>query len=188
MIRICCRNIARIRSDNLTARFIISEEATFYINSKVNRHDICVWRTANHHTTLNLERDSSKQNVFCAITKDTIHDPFISVGTPSRVTLVQKCFPYGLCTSWKKIWMTWSSSKMSHCPTSTWLLDLHKCKLSPVMNWLCRNKWHVVQMAGDHQTTPLVMGTHEVHSPILWGFYDVVRHSDIRLFWTFSII
>jgi hypothetical protein len=86
-----------------TGRFIISEEATFSIDSKVDRHDICVWRTENHHTTLSLERELSKQNVFCAITKDTGYDPFISMGTLSQVTRVQKCFPYGLCTSWKKI-------------------------------------------------------------------------------------
>lgn len=82
-------------------------------------NDICVWGTANHHTTLDLERDSSKQKVFRAISKDKIHDPFISMGIPSQVTLAQKCFPYGFCTSWKRIWMTyhparWGTALLPH--------------------------------------------------------------------------
>jgi hypothetical protein len=61
-----CREIlARIENDNdLPARFIFSDEATFHINGKVNRHNVRVWRTENPHVTLEHERDSPKVIVF----------------------------------------------------------------------------------------------------------------------------
>ena len=93
-------------------------------------------------------KEIHQNNVFCAISKDKIHDPLIPVGTPSRVTPAQTCFPYGFCTSRKRIWTTLFSSKTKHCPTATWLLELHERKLSSVMDWMCRSQWRVVQMTG----------------------------------------
>jgi hypothetical protein len=42
----------------LPAKFIFSDEATFHINGKVNRHNVRVWGTENPHVTLQQERDS----------------------------------------------------------------------------------------------------------------------------------
>jgi hypothetical protein len=72
-----CREIlARIENDNdLPARFIFSDEATFHIKGKVNRHDVRVWGTENPHVTLEHERDSPKVNVFCAISKMKVCGP-----------------------------------------------------------------------------------------------------------------
>jgi hypothetical protein len=76
-----CREIlSRIVNDNdLPARFIFSDEATFHINGKVNRHNVRVWGTENPHVTLEHERDSSKVNVFCAISKEKVYGPFFFV-------------------------------------------------------------------------------------------------------------
>jgi hypothetical protein len=76
----CCDILARIENDNdLTARFIFSDEATFHINGKVNRHNVRVWRTENRHVTLQHERDSLKVNVFYAISKEKVYGPFFFV-------------------------------------------------------------------------------------------------------------
>jgi hypothetical protein len=84
-----CREIlTRVENENdLPARFIFSEEVTFHINGKVNRHNVRVWGTENPHVTLEHERDSPKVNVFCAISKEKVYGPFFSWETPSRLTL-----------------------------------------------------------------------------------------------------
>jgi hypothetical protein len=38
--------------NELTARFIFSDEATFYINGEMIRHSVRVWGTENSHITL----------------------------------------------------------------------------------------------------------------------------------------
>jgi hypothetical protein len=84
-----CREIlARTENDNdLPARFIFSDDATFHIKGKVNRHNVRVWGTENPHVTLEHERDSPKVNVFCAISKRRFMASSFSWETPSRVTL-----------------------------------------------------------------------------------------------------
>jgi hypothetical protein len=60
----------------LPARFLFSDEATFEVNGKVNRHNVRVWGTENPHVTFEHERDSPKVNVFCAIPKEKVYGPF----------------------------------------------------------------------------------------------------------------
>jgi hypothetical protein len=76
-----CREIlARIENDiDLPARFIFSDEETFHVNGKVNRHNVRVWETENPHDTFKHERDSPKVNVFCAISKKKVYSPFFFV-------------------------------------------------------------------------------------------------------------
>lgn len=44
-----------------------SDEATFYICGKVNRHNICNWRSENPHCIQKQVRNSEKVNVWCGI-------------------------------------------------------------------------------------------------------------------------
>jgi hypothetical protein len=75
-----CREIlARIKNDDLSARFTSSDEATFHINGKVNRHNVRVWGTENPHVTLEHEKYSPEVNVFCAISKEKVYGPFFFV-------------------------------------------------------------------------------------------------------------
>jgi hypothetical protein len=60
-----CREILASIENDLPARFIFSDEATFHINCKVNRHNVRVWGTESPHVTLEHERDSPKVNVLC---------------------------------------------------------------------------------------------------------------------------
>ena len=55
---------------------MFNDEATFHMNGKVNRHNVCIWDKENPYATIGHERDSPKVNVFCAISKNHIHGPF----------------------------------------------------------------------------------------------------------------
>jgi hypothetical protein len=64
-IRILPRDPSHDLHNVLPAKFIFSDDATFYLSSKVNRHNVHVWGMQNS-VTLEHERDSPKENVFCA--------------------------------------------------------------------------------------------------------------------------
>jgi hypothetical protein len=49
----------------LHSGLMFSDEATFHISGKVNRHKMRVRETENH-ATLEYQRDSPKVNVYCA--------------------------------------------------------------------------------------------------------------------------
>jgi hypothetical protein len=54
--------------DNLLSKLIFSDEATFHLSGKVNRHNVRVWGSENPHATLEVECDSPKINVQMVIT------------------------------------------------------------------------------------------------------------------------
>ena len=66
----------KLEEDEFNGRLVFSDEATFHLNGKVNRHNVRIWGTENSHATIEHERDSSKVNVFCAISKNHVHGPF----------------------------------------------------------------------------------------------------------------
>lgn len=55
---------------------IFSDEATFHLSGKVNRHNVRIWGLQNPHSTLEHERDSPKINVFCALSCTKVYGPF----------------------------------------------------------------------------------------------------------------
>ena len=77
-----CGNLQALieKDDNLLANIIFSEEATFHLSEKVNRYNVRIWGSENQHATLEVERDSPKLNVFCAVSKQTVYGPFIFEG------------------------------------------------------------------------------------------------------------
>ena len=66
----------KLEEDEFNERLVFSDEATFHTNGKVNRHNVFVWGEENLHATIDHERDSTKVNVFCAISKNHVHGPF----------------------------------------------------------------------------------------------------------------
>ena len=68
--------------DDLLAKTIFSDEATFHLTGKVNRYNVMIWGSENPHATLEVERESPKLNVFCAVSKQTVYGPFIFEGKP----------------------------------------------------------------------------------------------------------
>lgn len=49
--------------------------ATFHVNGKVNRHNVCIWDEENLHAIVELERDSPEVNMFRVISMKPLHDP-----------------------------------------------------------------------------------------------------------------
>ena len=54
-----------------------SDEATFHVYGKVNKHNIRIWGSQNPSEVLERERDSPKINVWCGLMHDQIIGPFI---------------------------------------------------------------------------------------------------------------
>ena len=63
-------------NENLSGKIIFSDEATFHVSGKVNRHNVRIWGSENPHAILEVERDSPKVNVFCAVSKRQVYGPF----------------------------------------------------------------------------------------------------------------
>ena len=54
-----------------------SNEATFHVSGKVNKHNIRIWGSQNPCKVLERERDSPKINVWCGLMHNQIIGPFI---------------------------------------------------------------------------------------------------------------
>jgi hypothetical protein len=55
---------------------LISDEATFHICGKVNRHNDRIWEIEQSHAQIEHRCDSPKVNIFCAVSCDKVHGPF----------------------------------------------------------------------------------------------------------------
>ena len=58
--------------DNL----IMSDEATFHLNGKVNRHNFRIWGSENPRVFKEHVRDSPKITVWCGLSRSRIYTPF----------------------------------------------------------------------------------------------------------------
>ncbi|CAH2011247.1 unnamed protein product [Acanthoscelides obtectus] len=56
-----------MEDDEFANCLVFSDEATFHLSGRVNRHNIRIRGTENPHMIVQPERDSPKLNVFCAI-------------------------------------------------------------------------------------------------------------------------
>lgn len=65
--------------ENYLRRYIFSDEATFYVSGKVNRHNCRIWGSENPHGIREYERDSPKVNVWCALSCSEVFGPFFFV-------------------------------------------------------------------------------------------------------------
>ena len=62
--------------DGFADSHIFSDEATFHLSVKVNRHDVRIWGTENPRVVVENARNSPKVNVFCAISNEKLYGPF----------------------------------------------------------------------------------------------------------------
>lgn len=63
-------------NENYLKRICFSDEATFHVCGKVNRHNCRIWGSENPRTVIVHERDSPKVNVWCGVMHDRIIGPF----------------------------------------------------------------------------------------------------------------
>jgi hypothetical protein len=56
--------LSNVKADeNCFRRWIFSDEATFYVLGRVNRHNCRIWGSENPHTIREIERESAEVNV-----------------------------------------------------------------------------------------------------------------------------
>lgn len=94
-----CDDMLHMMEDNgFLQRIVYSDEATFHVSGKVNRHNVRIWGLQNPHATSQHERDSPKVNVFCALSRTKVYGPFFfAEGTVTGISyldmLEQWLFP-----------------------------------------------------------------------------------------------
>lgn len=67
----------KVEEDNdFLRKVIFSDEATFHVNGVVNRHNCRIWGSENPHVVQEVERDSPKVNVWCALAAYGVIGPF----------------------------------------------------------------------------------------------------------------
>jgi hypothetical protein len=59
---------------------LIFNEATFHINGKVNRHNVCIWGTEQPHAQIEHQRVFTKVNIFCMVSREKVRCPFFFIG------------------------------------------------------------------------------------------------------------
>jgi hypothetical protein len=64
-------------NDHFLEKVQFSDEVTFHISSAVNHHNVRIWGSENPHAYVQHQRDSSKVNVFCAITNQKVYGAHI---------------------------------------------------------------------------------------------------------------
>ena len=70
--------LKRIDDDNDYLKSVVfSDEATFHVFRKVNKHNIRIWGLKNSCEVVQKERDSPKINVWCGLMHNPIIGPFI---------------------------------------------------------------------------------------------------------------
>lgn len=76
----CVEMLDKLDEDDFDDRLVFSDEATFHTSGKVNKHNVRIWGKENPHGTVEHERDSTKVDVFCAISKKKVYGPFFFEG------------------------------------------------------------------------------------------------------------
>ena len=66
----------KVEDDGFNDLLVFSDEATFHVNGKVNKHNTRIWGTENPHELLEHQRDSLNVTVFCAMSKKAVYGPF----------------------------------------------------------------------------------------------------------------
>jgi hypothetical protein len=64
------------RDEGLLKRIIFSDEATFYLSGKVNRHNIQIWGSEKPVAVEEMECDSPKVNVFHDVSRRRVFGSF----------------------------------------------------------------------------------------------------------------
>ena len=65
-----------MEEDDFFEKLIFSDECTFHLCGKVNRHNVRVWGTENPKPVCEVACDSPKVNVFCGVSTFKVYGPF----------------------------------------------------------------------------------------------------------------
>jgi hypothetical protein len=79
----------RLEEDRFSQKLIFSDEVTFHVYGKVNRHNVRIWGTENSHATVEHICDSPKVNVFFAVSSCKVYGSFF-FAEPTVITETRK--------------------------------------------------------------------------------------------------
>ena len=114
-------------SDFMSTIFF-SDEATFHVLGKVNRHNVQIWGSQNPHTTQKEHvRDSFKLNVWCSLSQNKFMDNFSSLRKLSIVPHILTCWSSSFHELNCSLLTCWSSSSFH---------KLNNCSLTSISNKL----------------------------------------------------
>ena len=65
-----------MEEDGFFERLIFSDECTFHLCGKVNRHNVRIWGTENPKSVVEVAREYPKVNVFCTVSTFKVYGPF----------------------------------------------------------------------------------------------------------------
>ncbi|PNF43976.1 hypothetical protein B7P43_G00908, partial [Cryptotermes secundus] len=89
-VEFCDRMLKSMLDKLFLPRVIFSDEATFQLSGKVNRHNVRIWGLQNPRVTLKHVRDSLKVDVFCAISLTKVYGLlFFDENTVTGVTYLR---------------------------------------------------------------------------------------------------
>lgn len=72
----CRDRLEKLKNYEFNDRLIFSDETTFQVSRKVNKHSTCMRSIENSHVTLEYVQDFTKVNVICAMSKKYVYRPF----------------------------------------------------------------------------------------------------------------
>lgn len=76
----CSDMLQKMQNENFSKNLIFSDESTFHLTGKVNTHNVRIWGTENPNAIIEIQRDSAKINVFCAISRQKVYGPYFFDG------------------------------------------------------------------------------------------------------------
>jgi hypothetical protein len=69
--------LSRLDYDDAFMKYVVfSDEATFHVSGKVNRHNCRICGSENPHEVMEHECDIPKLNMWCTLTSDSVTGPF----------------------------------------------------------------------------------------------------------------
>ena len=71
-IEMCKTLIPMLENKQIQQNFFFSNEATFYLNGLVNKHNVRYWSDTNPYVTIETVMNSPKLNVCCAMSKNQL--------------------------------------------------------------------------------------------------------------------
>mgnify|MGYP001047299604 CR=1 FL=1 len=75
-VEMCKTLISMLANHDIQENLFFSDEATFYLDGLVNKHNIRYWSESNPHATIETVMKSPKVNVWCAMSKNQLIGPF----------------------------------------------------------------------------------------------------------------
>ena len=87
--KFCGYVLEMMEDDAFLQRVIFSDEATFHLSGKVNRHNVRIWGLQNLHSTLQHERLTEDKRVQCLIPYTGLWTFFFAENTVTGITYLE---------------------------------------------------------------------------------------------------